>query len=78
MSFISAVLTLLLVLFLLLVVPLWLILHYATRWRTSRTLSSEDEKMLLELWQSARRMEERIGTLETILDAEAPGWRRRS
>lgn len=67
-----------LVLFLVIVAPLWLILHYVTRWRASRALSREDEKMLAELWDSANRMEDRIRTLETILDAEAPGWRGRN
>lgn len=63
---------------LLVVAPLWLLLHYITRWRSIRTLSSEDEKMLVDLWQSAKAMEARIATLETILDAEAPNWRARS
>jgi len=66
-----------LVLFLVIVAPLWLVLHYVTRWRQSKTLSTEDEKMLLELWQTAQKMEARVETLETILDADAPGWRRR-
>ena len=64
-----------LVIFLAIVAPLWIIFHYMTRWRTSKTLSGEDEKMLQELWQSAARMEERIRTLERILDTEAKGWR---
>ncbi len=64
-----------LVLFLSIVAPLWIIFHYVTRWRTAKTLSGEDEKMLQELWQSAARMEDRIRTLERILDAEAKGWR---
>jgi phage shock protein B len=33
--------------------------------------------MLVELWQSAQRMEDRIETLERILDADQPGWRGR-
>lgn len=59
------------------VVPLWLLLHYVSRWRAARSLSNEDERMLVELWQSARRMEARIASLETILDAQNAGWRRR-
>lgn len=66
-----------LVIFVSIVAPLWLVLHYVTRWRATRTLSSEDEKMLVDLWHSAKRMEERIATLETILDHDAPGWRGR-
>ncbi len=63
------------VLILVFVAPLWIVLHYVTRWRTSRALSAEDERMLGELWENAERMEVRIHTLERILDVEAPGWR---
>jgi len=65
------------VLFLTIVAPLWIIFHYATKWRSSRGLSAEDERMLADLWESAGRMENRIGSLEKILDSEAPGWRTR-
>jgi phage shock protein B len=44
----------------------------------SKGLSPEDEKMLSEVWESANKMQERIDTLERILDIEAPDWRRRS
>lgn len=65
------------VIFLVIVAPIWISLHYVTRWRQARRLSGEDEKTLGELWQSARRMETRIDALEKVLDAEAPGWRMR-
>jgi len=72
----SAMLTLpILILLILVVLPVWIIAHYATRWRTSKTLSGGEEKMLTELWESASRMESRINNLESILDAEAPDWR---
>ena len=58
--------------------PLWIIFHYITKMKTSKGLSPEDEKMLSEVWDSANKMEERINTLERILDIEAPDWRRRS
>ena len=57
--------------------PLWIIFHYITKMKTSKGLSPEDEKMLSEVWESANKMEERINTLERILDIEAPDWRRR-
>jgi phage shock protein B len=66
------------ILFVVVVLPLWLLLHYVTRWRATRGLSTEDERMLADLWKNARRLEERVATLETILDAEAPGWRART
>jgi phage shock protein B len=65
------------VLFLTIVAPLWIIFHYVTKWRSARGLSAEDERMLADLWESAGRMENRIGSLEKILDSEAPGWRMR-
>jgi phage shock protein B len=59
------------------VLPLIIVLHYMTKWKESKGLSREDEKMLEEIWESAQKMESRINTLETILDAQAPDWRRR-
>ena len=57
--------------------PLWIVFHYITKMRTSRGLSPEDEKMLSEVWESTNKMEQRIATLERILDIEAPNWRSR-
>jgi phage shock protein B len=57
--------------------PLWIIFHYITKWKTSKGLTNEDEKMLKEIWESSNRMEDRIRTLERILDVEAPNWRGR-
>lgn len=60
------------------VLPIWIIAHYGTRWRTNRVITSGDEKLLADLWDTAGRMEARIDTLERILDDEAPDWRTRS
>jgi phage shock protein B len=65
-------------LFVVICLPLWIVLHYITKWKTAKGLSPEDEKMLSEVWDSANRMEERINTLERILDIESPNWRRGS
>ena len=66
------------ILFITVCLPLWIIFHYLTKWKTSKGLTAEDEKMLSEVWESANRMEERIVTLERILDIESPEWRKRS
>ena len=63
--------------FLVIVLPIWIIAHYATRWRTSKVISNADEQLLSELWESARKMEDRIRNLERILDEESPHWRER-
>ncbi len=65
------------ILFMTVVAPVWIISHYVTKWRTSRGLSAQDERTLAELWESAQRMENRIQSLEKVLDAEAPNWRAR-
>lgn len=64
-----------LILFTVIVAPIWLILHYATRNSASKRLTSKDEAMMEELHASTRRMEERIHNLERILDADTPEWR---
>ena len=65
------------ILFLVIVVPLWIIMHYATRNSANKKLTSKDEVMLDDLHENARKMEERIHTLERILDADAPKWRKK-
>jgi len=59
------------------VLPLIIVLHYMTKWKESKGLSREDEKMLEEIWESAQKMESRINALETILDDQAADWRKR-
>ena len=60
------------ILFMVIVLPLALILHYVTRWRETKGLSREDSRLLEELWQDTLRMESRINTLESILDEVIP------
>jgi len=40
--------------------------------------TAEDSGATQDLWDTARRMETRIGYLEQVLDTEVPGWRNRS
>lgn len=44
--------------------------HYITLWRKQKTLQPDDERMLEDLWRSARAMERRIESLEAIMDGE--------
>ncbi len=67
-----------LITFLVIIVPIWIIAHYTTQWRTSKVMTSADEQLLSELHESARKMEDRIRNLERILDEEAPEWRNRT
>jgi len=53
----------------------WLILHYVTRWKQAKTLTNEDERLLDELHYTARRLEERLQTIERIIAADNPDFR---
>ena len=48
----------------------WIIFHYITKWKTAATLTKEDENLLDELHDVARRLDERMCTIERILQAE--------
>jgi len=63
------------ILFMTVVAPLMIIFHYVSKWKQSKTLTSEDEQILTELWDSAERIEGRIRNIERILDAESPDWK---
>lgn len=65
------------ILFIVIVLPLWLVLHYMAKARAAKSLSKADEETLAELWALSEKLENRIESLETILDREAPGWRNR-
>ncbi len=49
----------------------WMILHYISKNRTARNLTEDDERMLEDLWRSARTMERRIETLERLIEPDA-------
>ncbi len=75
---VSDVLFPLLVIFLVIVLPIWLVMHYSTRNSADRRLNSKDEALLEELNDNARKMEDRIRSLERILDDDSPNWRNRT
>lgn len=74
---VGELLTVALIVFLVIPAPLIIVLHFITKWKQTREMSGGDEKMLEDMWMLSRRLEERIETLETILDAELPDWRRK-
>ena len=40
-----------------------IILHYVTRWKTAATLTNDDERMLGDMHELARRLEDRLNTV---------------
>ncbi|NQZ87710.1 MAG: envelope stress response membrane protein PspB [Colwellia sp.] len=63
------------IIFMLLVAPIWLILHYRSKRQINQGFSEEEYTQLSELSELADKMTDRIKTLEAILDAETPDWR---
>ncbi|HLY55434.1 MAG TPA: envelope stress response membrane protein PspB [Stellaceae bacterium] len=61
--------------FVVVVMPIWLALHYATQFRRAKILSGDNEKSLVELAEIADRLQARIDNLERLMDAAAPEWR---
>jgi phage shock protein B len=53
----------------------WLILHYVTKWKTASTLTNDDESLLDELYQLARRLDDRMDTVERLVAADNPDFR---
>jgi phage shock protein B len=53
----------------------WLIFHYITKWKSAATLTTEDENLLDDLHDMARRLDDRLCSIERILTAENPNWR---
>jgi phage shock protein B len=66
-----------LILFLVIAVPLFIVLHFITKWKQGREISQDDEQLLEDLWQLSQRLEERLETLEKILDDDLPSWRKK-
>ena len=55
----------------------WVILHYVTRWKTAATLTTDDEVLLEELYQLARRLDERMDTVERLVASDNPDFQPR-
>jgi len=53
----------------------WVLFHYITKWKMAKTLTGEDENLLDELHDLARRLDDRMVTIERIVQAENPNWR---
>lgn len=53
----------------------WLILHYITKWKTAATLTTGDEALLDELYQLARRLDERMDTVERLVASDNPEFK---
>ena len=64
------------VLFMVIVAPTWIVIHYRSQNRSSSQLSEDDRQALEEMLVAVDQMADRIESLESILDADHPNWRR--
>jgi phage shock protein B len=53
----------------------WVVLHYITKWKTAATLTSGDEQLLDELHRLARRLDDRMDTVERLVAADNPEFK---
>ena len=53
----------------------WIILHYITRWKTAATITTDDEHLLDELYQLAKRLDERMDTVERLVASDNPEFK---
>ena len=65
------------IVFMTVVVPFVVIMHYTTKWKATKGLSDDEHKMLEDLWKESQGMQSRVNALETILDSEVPDWRKK-
>ena len=63
------------ILFMTVVAPMWIIMHYRSVNRSSRSLNEEDRGSIEHMLETVDKLTDRIGTLEAILDDDHPGWR---
>ena len=64
------------ILFMVIVAPLWIILHYKSQKKSGAGLSEHERQQLEELLVRLDKMADRVATLEEILDDRHGSWRR--
>ncbi|MGV2495244.1 envelope stress response membrane protein PspB [Pelagerythrobacter aerophilus] len=53
----------------------WIIFHYVTKWKTSATITTDDEALLEELYSLAKRLDERMDTVERLVASDNPDFK---
>ncbi|HUH05044.1 MAG TPA: envelope stress response membrane protein PspB [Kofleriaceae bacterium] len=53
----------------------WLVLHYITKWKTAATITTDDEVLLEELYSLAKRLDERMDTVERLVASDNPDFK---
>ena len=53
----------------------WIIMHYITKWKTAATITTDDEYLLEELYNLAKRLDERMDTVERLVASDNPEFK---
>ena len=53
----------------------WIVLHYITKWKQAGSITGDDEVLLDELYHLAKRLDERMETVERLVAADHPDYR---
>jgi phage shock protein B len=62
------------VIFMVIVLPLWIVMNFVARNRGSKSVDEEDQAVVSDLLTVINKLEGRIHNLERILDREDPKW----
>jgi phage shock protein B len=65
------------IIFMTVVLPIIIVMHYVTKWKATKGLSNDEQRLLEDLWKDSQAMQSRVNALETILDGEVPDWRKK-
>jgi phage shock protein B len=52
----------------------WIIFHYITKWKTAATITGDDEQLLDELYHLAKRLDDRMDTVERLVASDNPDF----
>ena len=63
------------VLFMVIVAPIWIVMHYRSVSRSSRSLTDDDRESIDTMLVTVDKLNERIVSLEAILEADHPNWK---
>lgn len=66
------------VIFMVIVLPLWIVMNFVAKNRDRKGVNEEDQAVVSDLLTVINKLEGRIHNLERILDKEDPKWDARS
>jgi phage shock protein B len=65
------------IIFMVVILPIVIVMHYVTKWKATKGLSDDEQRLLEDIWKDTQAMQSRVNALETILDDEVPEWRKK-